>query len=85
MSNLLFPLTCAFRDIFEIVDFRACLYVSKYFNHYYTAYYMKLEEYDLNVFASIRKEEVKKYSAFLPLSILEDIKCLAVSLLYLMS
>ena len=33
MSTLLFPLTCAFRDTYEIIDFKVCLYTSIYLNH----------------------------------------------------
>ena len=85
MSTLLFPLTCGFSDTHEILDFKVCLYASIYINHYYVEYYKKFEDYDLNVFSSTERGEVKKYSAFLSLSILEEIQCLAVSLLYLMS
>ena len=34
MSTLLFPLTFAFSDTSEIVDFKACLCTSIYLNHY---------------------------------------------------
>ena len=39
MSTLLFPLTCAFNDAYEIVDSKAGIYASIYLNHYYTALY----------------------------------------------
>ena len=49
LSTILFPLTCGFSDISEIVDSKACLYAYIYTNHYYTVYYRKLEEYVLDV------------------------------------
>ena len=59
MSTLLFPLTFAFCDTSEIVDFKACLYASIYLNQYYTAYYKKLEAYGLKL-ASLQGGEKQK-------------------------
>ena len=61
------------------------MYASIFLNHYYVDYYQRYDEYDLNVFYSTERADVKMYSAFLSLSILKEIQCLAVSLLYLMS
>ena len=85
MSVLLLPLTCEFSDVPEIYDFKVCLYASIFINHYYVKYYQQYEYYDLNVFYPTERREVKMYSAFLSLSILQEIQCLAVELLYLMS
>ena len=64
MSTLFFPLTCTFRDIFEIVNFIAGVYASIYLDHYYIVCYNKIEEYDLNVYQTTERGETKKYSAF---------------------
>ena len=80
MCALLFPLTCGFSDTSEIVNFKVCLYASAFFNHYRVEYCQRYENYDLWVFYSTERAGMNMQSAFLSLSILEEIQCLAVSL-----
>ena len=61
------------------------MYASIFLNHYYVDYYKRYDEYDLNIFCSTERADVKMNSEFLSLSILKENQCPAVSLLYLIS
>ena len=54
MSILLFPLTYGFGATSYIVNFKICLYASIFLNHCYVGYYQWYNEYDLNVFITLR-------------------------------